>query len=1286
MKKKFKLILLVLFAILLPLSLFIGYKIAKHKIVSFLSNPIVLESVTIIPQDFQMEFPSKLSWSSVKVKFPQGTELFFEAPKILIDLKLQTRRELLNISIDSVYAYIDPPTDSVQRENSLEYISHPDLWLPFRVSVNVNKAAIEVKDIGSWNLNSFAAVKSGREKRFYIRAGNINGTHLAKKLFLNADYRWNEMFSDASISLSDRKSDSVIFILNAPREHLENLSAEINASVASLPFWLKDKWPNKAPKIEKTTLHSNASINVITLKTDFNLSLKTKMGELWQLPEFDVAINARGNSSGISQSEISLKGKNGESVKFKGSIDKNLDGSGELEAKGIDITLGPETLPTDVKFHRITKRGNSITANFTTGAGSNFIANVADLKNPVVTFSATIDSKEPWAVQWCRDMVILANPTLLEGSFSFKEILLKANLKTRTPFAYHFAADEFEVSLWLKPDGIRFPKGTIKRYGYESHFSGEVLWEKETFTFKVNQKDGGETEVFGTFAPQIDLRLKDINTLGLPFADSTMLKGYNGLVSGNWAHDFKNSKGQAHVSLHTVIQNFEIKAKSDVEIFGNSLTVKNFEMEQDKKKIEGFLYALLPYGKEKFEIQQASINIPHMDLVSLLAAFNDSTLIRGYADGKLEYSKSMGFVGNLSFSKIVLRNLDTNTVRFSDLRLNASGQTAKLSTSLFWQEGLWNGNLEAGIYNLGMKNDFPISVSYEAKNIDNIGKINFEGFLSKDFKKISGNTRIKGDWFLPNGVGEIKDADIDILAKTEASKNILDSLTASFSTKRNLYEFGILKIPFNFNGRIRRGMVLVDTIFFYGHNDEKITAKLQFDLNDATLKDFSFNTELFTISFYNEHWIEIRNGNGRTMLDSAGVSIHADLPTISYSMKSADYGNILANFKGHAEYRYPFKTEQAQTNPSITGNFEIGRASYRKNFDLLPDPLHLDRTIKSINKFISNIGRERGGSSTEMHALTGRPTILNIRIQTGMEATTINSNVADFAFVANVSVLGTTRNTLLSGDINTIGNGKIGYSSLAMFDLSSFRIHWPDAPIRQGIIELNASNNYPLCYPSDDYSMNEDNCTIFVNVSGRLARLNMQPTSNCSNIDASPALIYYSMLLGCISSDFESGSVDRGKFAGKVLGKAVSSGLNRIFGENTVGDVDIRTQWLSDKNQEQDTSYVRVPFNLSRWIPNLEAVLGWSSDESRDPRYDQSYEFGLRYKLPVFDSTDINRNLIDPSLDISANLVARRYLTTIESAGAGDETRLEKNIGLIYSHKFWDPCILGFGYCKIAEK
>jgi len=1243
-----------------------------------------LGNVLIIPQDFQSDTLLKLKWKSIKVVF-DSTNLYLEKPKISIYTMFSKNRELVNISIDSIYAYINPNTADEQTKIDIEHISHPDLWLPFRILVNVNKFATDVKDIGNWKLDSLVAVKSARQKRFYIRANNIDGTYIAKSIFLNADYRWGEIFSDASISLSDRKSDSIAITLNAPRERMEDLSAEINANVADLPFWLKDKWPEKAPAIGKIVLNSNASIDILHNKVDFNLSLQTFIGEFWQLPAFNAAITAAGNISGISQSEISLNGKNGESIKIKGNINKELDGSAELNIEGINLTFGPETLPADAKFHKITKNGNSISANFTTRAGSSFITRIENLKEPVIVFSANIAPKEPWAMQWTGEMVKLESPTILTGSFAFKDVLLKANLKTKVPFAYYAAADELDVNLWLNPEGIHFPYGTIKHRGYKSDFTGEVMWSKEFFTFKLDQSHGGGAEIYGTFEPKIELSLQNLNSLELPYADPDILKGYSGFISGNLKQNFQTRKGEASVSLTTEIKNYKINVKSDIEMLGDSLIVKHFELEQNEKKIRGHLSALLPTETRKnLEIQQAGINVPSMDIVSIMAIFKDSTLSSGWANGNLEYDKNTGLEGGFALSKIAVKGLDSSIIRFPNLKLEALGHSAKASAPVFLTGGLWNGNLELNVSNIGQKSDLPISVTYAANNIDNAGSLKFEGIVSKDLQKISGNAQVLGDWFLPNGVGEVKNTNISISAKSSLGKDILDSLTANFSTKRNSYEMGIFKIPFTFEGHIKKGIVSVDSAFIYGEQDEKVIAKLRFDLNNASLKEFSFYTEQFTLLLLNEHRIKIRNGAGKTKLDSAGITIFAELPSIFYSMESPEYGTASATLKGNAVYHFPFQIGQSQTNPSITGSFEINRAFYRKNMDLMPDPLHLDRTLKAINKFRESLAREKRVSTTEMYATTSRPTTLNIMLRTsGIDAATISSNLAAFAFVVNLSVLGTTRNILLAGDINAVGNGKIGYKGLTMFDLSRLRLYWRNTPIKQGVIDLQASNNYPFCDPEEH--SNEKNCTIYMNITGPFAKWNMQPTANC-DIEASPALIYYSMLLGCISEDYTSGAfIDRNKadkYTGKLLGKLVSSTINKGLGGNVVGDIDLKMQIFREKNStEQDTMYIRVPISLSRWVSNLEAVLGFTSDESAIRSYDQSYEVGLRYSLPVFDSTDISRNFIDPLLDLNANLVARNYTIT----DTYDETRLEKNIGLLYSHKFWDPCILGIGRCKVAD-
>ncbi|GHV10720.1 hypothetical protein AGMMS49938_00230 [Fibrobacterales bacterium] len=1292
--KKSRFILPPVLIIILAATLLLGYTTARNKIIYFLSHPIILKNALIIPENFVAISPLKYEWNSIKIVI-DGSTVFINKPKISIDPFLGFRRELLNVSLDSVNANIalhsENTTQTKDTTDQTGHLTHPNIWLPVRVYIVINKSTVSIANPEplTWSLDTLKLVKSARAKRIYTSAQNIRGTYLANSLNINADYHWSSMFSDASLKIASDNKDSLQINLNAKRERLEDISAEISASVKSAPFWLAEKYPSDAPTLENIIINSNVAFNIINQKMDFNINLKSKIGELWQLPKFDADIFALGNNSGISQSEITLLGDNNEKIKFSGSVDKNLDGNGSLEVSGINIVLGGETLPTDVKFHQIVKKGNSASAIFTTGAGSNFNANIADLSEPLITFTADIAPSEPWAIQWCEGNLKLARPTLINGSFSFKDVLLKATVRTKVPYAYYAAADDFEVDLWLNGEGIRFPRGTIKRGGYTSDFTGEVMWDKEYLSFKLNQRadpknpaiEKGDAETYITFNPKMNLKLHNINTQMLPFANYKMLNGYNGIINGNWIFDIEHFVGNASVEVATAIQNQKINVKSDVYINGDSLAIKNFELDQNDKKLNGHLTMLT----NKFQLLDASIDIPNIDLASISVLFGNSMLKSGFADGKLGYGIEEGLKGNIVFSKLALSDLDTTILNFPNLKFNAKDGLAKLTGHIFAGNGLWDGDLILGLERVSRKQEHKFFMSYSASNADNVGTFKFDGISSDDFKNLHGKAQLFGDWFLPNGVGEIKNANTQIFVQFPIGKNILDELTANFTSNGTIFEKGFLQLPVDFYGRIQKGILLVDSAFVLGENNEKINAKMTMKLASAELRNLTFNTDQFTILLQKEHLVQIKNASGYTESDSAGISIFAKLPNILYKLENSDYGNAEVILRGEAEYKIPFQTETTQANASITGYFDIDKAEYKKEIDLIPDPLHLDKTLKTLNKFITSALKEKG-STSDAYALAGRPTTLNIKVNTsGMHPATVYSNIANFPFAVNLSVLGTTRNMLLSGDINTVANGKIGYQGLTMFDLSHLRFYWQDSPWKQGKIELAASNNYPFCTAeTSGNSSNDELCTVNVNLDGTFSRLNMQPTTNC-NIEASPALIYYSMMLGCISADYESNtSFSKNKFTGMMLGKLMTSGANRVIGGNVVGDIEFNMlDFFDEEKPERDTNYVRVPISLARWVPSLEAVFGYTKDESIDPRYNYSIEAGLRYSLPVFDSSDISRNLIDPSFDVSTNLVSRHYSNALENGQ--EESRLEKNIGLLYSHKFWDPCILGIGRCKVAE-
>ena len=56
-----------------------------------------------------------------------------------------------------------------------------------------------------------------------------------------------------------------------------------------------------------------------------------------------------------------------------------------------------------------------------------------------------------------------------------------------------------------------------------------------------------------------------------------------------------------------------------------------------------------------------------------------------------------------------------------------------------------------------------------------------------------------------------------------------------------------------------------------------------------------------------------------------------------------------------------------------------------------------------------------------------------------------------------------------------------------------------------------------------------------------------------------------------------------------------------------------------------------------------------------------------------------HENHLSPTLYLNGMLTSKQYLT---STGAGGNDRLEKNIGVNYVYRFWNPCLLGIGRCE----
>lgn len=119
----------------------------------------------------------------------------------------------------------------------------------------------------------------------------------------------------------------------------------------------------------------------------------------------------------------------------------------------------------------------------------------------------------------------------------------------------------------------------------------------------------------------------------------------------------------------------------------------------------------------------------------------------------------------------------------------------------------------------------------------------------------------------------------------------------------------------------------------------------------------------------------------------------------------------------------------------------------------------------------------------------------------------------------------------------------------------------------------------------------------------------------------------------------------------------------------------------NNTTNERDSSYFKLPISLDRWIKDLSLVFGYTQDQSENPTYDQSLQFGLTYTIPVFkDKSFSHKNHLSPTTSLYAQLVSKQYLTN--TGTEGNENRVEKNIGVNYVYRYWNPCLLGIGSCE----
>ena len=1256
----------------------LGVWFGRALLIRYLSTEHELAGVTTKPYGYKMEHLLRHSFDSLYVE-TNGTVVRIVNPRL--DASLFGEDKLVSLNVEEVDATIQGGGESKPGpKKDLDLAIPEKVRIPLPVKVKVSKANVKLSDGKQWSASNIV-LENTAERALALKADNIQGDFIKSKASLDvtADFSGQDLQADVLVQTAD---DEVRVSLNAPKDNLTQIRSKVNLTVENSQSWLPMEWPQGAPSLGALEVTADVNADINTDKIKYKANVKTNLGERWPLMPLKADVDVEGDLDSI-KIETTLKNNEGGTIYLKGAFDTAFNGSVKGRVDHMNAKFGPQIMPLDAEIHSAEKIGNKIEALVETRQGS-IINGTIDVEDGIlISYTGDLTPYEPWALDWVRGNVILTKHTKVNGYFDGHS--MKAQVKfDSVPYAYHMKADSVLVNLDLTLDGIVFSKGLIYTPDETFDFDGDVFWGTDTphTSWHMTQRTGGSGKVYISLGDSLTINAKTDNVVirTIPFADISISERINGTVTGSWSQNFDSNRGAAELSVEGNLDAFELSATVHARQSGDTIFIDQADAIHNKNSVQisgGFILPndsnpdFKPTATLPIQVMYASLSSRDFSIPLLLEPLNDSTLSTGMLNGNLTYLAGQGLSGNLDFFDIEFRKINPDIFNIRKLKMFAQNEKVEINAYLDIGLGGWSGNTQV-IFDHIFSDKRHVSVSHGS---DNGGSAWIEGFINSDLI-FNGTFDANGSWYVPGSLSEITNTDIHMDISADIKKG-LKGINADIRSDSTVFQPAKMDLafPFSVRGNIIDGLVNITDASTRNSMDESFTATLQFDLDSMQLKAVDIQSQSYTIVM-DEHLVQLENISGHLEDSEDELLISAEIPKLTYTFNHDMYGEAQALGRGNINFSIPHHQAGHIRNKTIGGNIVIDKMVYHKSIDIEVTPTAIDRYLTMFNNFTAKL-RKKGQQEAKIS--TASPVNLALHISDSQnDSVMVVTPFATFPFTMDIWVLGNTTRPLLRGDISNTNNGFIGVRDLYEFDMNSFQISWNDDAWQNGIIDVTSSQELPYC--SETNENENEKCPINLDIQGTISNPQLVPSSNCGT-ETTTASIYYNVFLGCIADGGDE-STDWNKLAGKAIGKVISTTANKTLGGDYIGDIDMKVMIFDNTTtSDKDSSYFKIPISMDRWVKNMSLIFGYTQDQSDNPTYDQALQFGINYTLPVFQEEEYShKNHLSPSLSLNALLISKQYLTN--TGTEGNENRVEKNIGINYTYRFWNPCLLGLGSCE----
>ena len=834
---------------------------------------------------------------------------------------------------------------------------------------------------------------------------------------------------------------------------------------------------------------------------------------------------------------------------------------------------------------------------------------------------------------------------------------------------------------------IDFPKITLFTPNEEFAITGDVDYHEPTLhtSWKLKQKNGGSAETVVHVGDSLLVWAQadhaEISTI--PFSDIELNDKLKGTVTGTIDYNLDSRVGSAELDIDGNVEPFILHGHTKIREAGDTVFIDTAVFMHNSNKVAMEATFVLPNDSNPdfkptamlpIQVLHSWASAQDFNLPILLEPLGDTTLASGSFNGEISFDEESGLLGNIEFKDLSFTNIPPELLNLKLLNVSAKKNKIELLTNFDILNGVWTGNTNIVVDDI-FEDNRKVELTYISPNS---GFIQGHGTINNDLDFL-GSIELGGTWLIPETRAEIDKTDmrIDVQAKLREG---LAGISAKLWSDSTIVRYGTLPMdfPLRVRGDLKDGLLAINEISTQNDRGDLILAALLYDVKTMRLEALDISTDSYTLETDN-HTVTVKNVTSHLEDSEDQMSLVANIPLVQYKFNDETFGTANLRGKSDITLNIPHTQDRQIKNKSVNGNFIIDKLVYRKDLDIEITPSSLDKLLSLFNNAIANL---RNKEKTEAKISVSSPIDLTFHISDSQsDSVEIITPFASFPLTLDIWVLGTTTRPILRGDVTNADNGFIGVKDIYEFELSSFNISWNDVPWQQGIIDVSSTQELPYCTEQED--KDKETCPINFDIQGTITNPQPMPSSNCGT-ESTAADTYRNIFLGCIATE-DGVSADWNKLAGKAIGKVISSTANKTLGGDYIGDIDMKVMLFDNSGNDKDSSYVKVPISLDRWVKNLSLIFGYTQDQSIDPVYEQALQFGATYTLPVFQDKEYShKNHFSPTLSLNGLLISKQY-TSNSGTETNNESRVEKNIGINYTYKFWNPCILGIGHCETVR-